>query len=243
MTRWPRLLVMAGCLIAAAPPPAMPPQAMQYFPHLADEASTTLRGEVHPAILASQVEQESCITLTHKRCWNPRVEFKTAREQGFGLAQITITYDKQGHEVMNRFKDLQKIDPLLAEWRWDDRFNPRYQLRALAVGDRGCLPYALGATGEDRVAMAMACYNGGPGSKKKKTGLSGDRIVCRATANCDPNRWWGNVELTSTKGKVPAVGYKKSFFEINRDYVRRILRERATKYRAYDWAAAPWSVG
>jgi hypothetical protein len=240
--RWARLLVAAGCLTAAAPP-AIPPQAIQYFPHLAAEASGTLRGEVDPAILASQVEQESCITLTHKRCWNPRVEFKTAREQGFGLAQITITYDKQGHEVMNRFKDLQKIDPMLAQWRWDDRFNPRYQLRALAVGDRGCMPYALGAGGEDRVAMTMACYNGGPGSKKKKSGLSGDRIVCRATANCDPNRWWGHVEMTSTKAKVPAPGYSVSFFQINRDYVRRILRERTAKYRAYDWAAAPWSVG
>jgi hypothetical protein len=242
VTRSARLLLAAGCLIAAAPP-AIPPQAFQYFPPVAAEASSTLRGEVHPAILASQVEQESCITLTHKRCWNPTVEFKTAREQGFGLAQITITYDKQGHEVMNRFKDLQKIDPMLAQWRWDDRFNPRYQLRALAVGDRDCLPYALGANGEEKVAMAMACYNGGPGSKKRKTGLSGDRIVCRATTNCDPNRWWNNVEMTSTKAKAPAPGYTVSFFQINRDYVRRILRERADKYRAYDWASAPWSVG
>ena len=242
MTRLAGLLVMAGGLIAAAPP-AIPPQSMQYFPHLADEASSTLRGEVQPAILASQVEQESCITLTHKRCWNPRVEFRTAREQGFGLAQITIKYDKQGREVMNRFKDLQKLDPLLAEWTWDDRFNARYQLRALAIGDRDCLPYALGATGEDKAAMALACYNGGPGSKKKKSGLVGDRIVCRATPGCDPNRWWGHVEHTSTKAKVPAPGYKHSFFAINRDYPRRILRERIGKYRAYDWNSTPWSVG
>jgi hypothetical protein len=242
--RGSRLIVMvaAGGTFGAAPPPQIPPQAIQYFPHLEAEAAGTLRGEVDPAILASQVEQESCITLTHKRCWNPTVEFKTAREQGFGLAQITITYDKQGHEVMNRFKDLQRIDPLLAQWQWDDRFNPRYQLRALAVGDRGCLPYALGAAGEEKVAMAMSCYNGGPGSKKKKSGLQGDRIICRATAYCDPNRWWGHVENTSSKAKVAAPGYKVSFFQTNRDYVRRILRERIAKYRAYDWAGTPWSV-
>ena len=242
MTHRPWLVAAAG-LLGGAAPPAIPPQAMQYFPHLQVEAAETLRGEVAPAILASQVEQESCITLTHKRCWNPTVEFKTAREQGFGLAQITITYDKQGHEVMNRFKDLQRLDPMLAQWKWDDRFDARYQLRALAVGDRDCLPYALGATGEEKVAMAMACYNGGAGSKKRKNGLTGDRIVCRATVNCDANRWWNNVELTSTKAKAPAPGYKVSFFQINRDYVRRILRERSTKYRAYDWAGAPWSAG
>ena len=231
----------AGWLMAAGEP-QIPSQALQYFPHLSTEAAGTLRSDFHPAMLASQVEQESCITLTHKRCWNPTVEFKTAREHGFGLAQITIVY-KDGREVMNRFKDLQKIDPLLAQWQWEDRFNARYQLRALAVGDRECLPYALGATGEDKAAMALACYNGGPGSKKKKSGLVGDRIVCRATPNCDPNRWWGHVELTSNKAKVPAPGYKVSFFQTNRDYPRRILRERIGKYRAFDWNAAPWSVG
>ena len=235
-------IVAAACSLTAAREPQIPPQALQYFPHIGEEAAGTLRRDFHPAMLASQVEQESCITLTHKRCWNPTVEFKTAREYGFGLAQITIVY-KDGREVQNRFKDLQRIDSLLAEWRWDDRFNPRYQLRALAVGDRECLRYALGASGEDKAAMALACYNGGAGSKKKKSGLQGDRIVCRATPGCDPNRWWGHVELTSTKAKVPAPGYKTSFFEINRDYPRRILRERITKYRAYDWTSTPWSVG
>lgn len=234
--------VGAASLLTAASEPQIPPQALQYFPHVSSEAAETLGHDIGPAILASQVEQESCITLTHKRCWNPTVEFKTTREYGFGLAQITIVY-KDGREVMNRFKDLQKIDPMLAEWQWDDRFNPRYQLRALAVGDRDCLPYALGAAGEEKAAMTMACYNGGPGSKKKKTGLQGDRIICRATAGCDPNRWWGNVENTSGKSKVPAPGYSVSFFQTNRDYVRRILRERIGKYRAYDWDSAPWSVG
>jgi hypothetical protein len=239
----PLIAAVAMALLTAASEPTIPPQALQYFPSVGSEATKTLRGDIEPAILGSQIEQESCITLTHKRCWNPTVEFVTARERGFGLAQITITYDKQGHEVMNRFKDLQKLDPMLAQWRWDDRFNPRYQLRALAVGDRDCLAYALGAPGEEKAAMALSCYNGGGGSKKKKTGLQGDRIICRATPNCDPNRWWGNVENTSGKAKVPAPGYKVSFFQTNRDYVRRILRERIGRYRAYDWKAAPWSVG
>lgn len=239
-----RLIVAAaaaGC-VSAAGEPQIPAQALQYFPYVGEEAAGTLSRDFHPAMLASQVEQESCITLTHKRCWNPRVEFKTSREHGFGLAQITIVY-KDGREVMNRFKDLQKIDPMLAKWQWEDRFNARYQLRALAVGDRECLRYAAGATGEDKAAMTLACYNGGPGSKKRKSGLVGDRIVCRATAGCDANRWWGHVEHTSTKAKVPAPGYKTSFFHINRDYPRRILRERIGKYRAYDWNSTPWSVG
>jgi len=42
---------------------------------------------------------------------------------------------------------------------------------------------------------------------------------------------------------VPKVGYKQSFFAINREYPRRILRERIAKYRAYDWNSMPWSVG
>jgi hypothetical protein len=240
-----RLVIAAAAVacLGAAGEPQIPPQAMQYFPHISAEAAETLRSDFQPAMLASQVEQESCITLTHKRCWNPSVEFKTSREYGFGLGQITIVY-KDGREVQNRFKDLQKVDPLLAKWQWEDRFNPRYQLRALAVGDRDCLPYALGATGEDKAAMALACYNGGPGKKSKSgAGLQGDRIVCRATVGCDPNRWWGNVERTSNKAKVPKPGYKQSFFDINREYPRRILRERIGKYRAYDWQSAPWSVG
>jgi len=51
------------------------------------------------------------------------------------------------------------------------------------------------------------------------------------------------VQILRDKAKVPKVGYKQSFFAINREYPRRILRERIAKYRAYDWNSMPWSVG
>jgi membrane-bound lytic murein transglycosylase MltF len=85
-----------------------------------------------------------------------------------------------------------------------------------------CTP--LMGTPYDRLACALAAYNGGIG------GFRSDRRICANTAGCDPTVWFGNVEHTSAKAKRPASGYGQSFFQINRAYVRNVLITRREKY-------------
>lgn len=73
---------------------------------------------------------------------------------------------------------------------------------------------------DDAAAMMFAGYNGGIG------GVLADRKLCQATANCNPNLWWGNVEKTSGKSRVKWQGYGKSAFDINREYPYMIMRVR-----------------
>jgi membrane-bound lytic murein transglycosylase MltF len=75
--------------------------------------------------------------------------------------------------------------------------------------------------------MALAAYNGGLG------GLAQDRRLCRATPGCDQSKWTGHVEKTSYKAKIAVKGYGKSFFEINREYVRNVMNIRKAKYTGY----------
>jgi hypothetical protein len=214
------------CCTAALALPHIPAPALQYFPRIKAESIDTLAGAIHPAILASQIHQETCASKS--KCWNPHAELKTKLEHGIGLGQFTIT------KRFNKFKELQQMDPFLASWDWvRDPYNPRYQLRGLAVADRACFRFARDAAGQEKTAMALACYNGGGG------GVSGDRHACRAKPGCDPNRWWNNVETTSAKSRVAKPGYGKSFFDINREYVRNILRLRLAMYQAYNWDALP----
>ena len=51
-----------------------------------------------------------------------------------------------------------------------------------------------------------------------------------------------HVELHSLKRRVPAPGYRQSFFQINRDYVHNILRVRSVKYTPYFASEAPWTT-
>lgn len=172
--------------------------------------------------LAAQVEQETCITLTHSKCWNPRAELKTDREYGFGLGQITVT------DRFNTFTELrQQNRDALGRWEWKDRYDPRMQLRALTLMDRS-LYQSMGfaANSYERMALQFAGYNGGRG------GVLKDRLVCRETTGCDPTRWFENIENTSTKSRVKWKGYGKSAFEINREYVQNIMVVRRGKYAA-----------
>lgn len=199
----------------------IPPGAVQYLPVLDREAGRVLP-EVRPrALFAGQIEQETCPSLRSPKCWNPRTELNTAREYGFGLGQLTVT------RRFNNFEEVKTRDRGLAGWRWAERFDPERQIRALLVMDRECRRYAAGATGEDGLAMMLACYNGGSG------GLRSDRAICRATTGCDPARWWGHVELTSNKSRAAWKGYGKSAFDINREYPANIINVRSPKYQPY----------
>lgn len=216
-------------LIVTSPRAAEPPAAaVPLLPVLQAEQRAWWPDHPMPSALGAQVEQETCITLKHPRCWSPRAELRTSRERGVGLGQITRT------ERFDALAEMRAAFPrALADWSWagESLYDPRLQLRGLVLMDlRNWRALAdVGAEGE-RLAMSLAAYNGGLG------GLASDRRVCAATAGCDPGRWWGHVERTSLKAKTAVSGYGKSFFEINREYPRAILVVRRPRYAVLDLA-------
>lgn len=198
----------------------IPALAKLYLPVLIAVTSSLWPSLTDRAVLAGQIEQETCISLTHKKCWNPRAELKTSREYGFGLGQLTVT------PKFNNFEASKTWDKSLAGWQWDDRFNVEMQLRALVAYDRNLYrQIRFGATERDKLAFTFSAYNGGLG------GLLKDRRMCAAIKGCDPEQWFGHIELHSFRAKTATKGYGKSFFEINREYVKNILDVRSLKYR------------
>lgn len=173
-----------------------------------------------PAVLAAQIEQETCVRLTDRTCYSPAAQLKTAREYGFNYGQITVT------AAFNNFQTVRRLDAALASWQWADRLDGAKGLIALLAMDRqaynACAP--LMAQGADRMACMLAVYNGGLG------GFRSDRRLCSNTRGCDPTRWFGNVADTSLKARKPAAGYGQSFFQINRGYVSSVLGPRLPKY-------------
>ena len=218
-----RSLLLLGLLVWAWASPALaeqlPPNAKTYLPVLASEIAIRWPAAPMPSALAAQVEQETCISLKSKGCWNPRTELKTNREYGFGLGQLTVT------SRFNAWEEVKAMDGGLKDWRWEDRYDPTLQLRALVVKDRFNFDrFKLASSDNDRLAFALAAYNGGLG------GIFADVKLCGATKGCDPGRWFGNVEHTSLKARTKVHGYGQSFFAINRGYVRDVLTVRRSKY-------------
>ncbi|MEY8688420.1 MAG: hypothetical protein AB9M53_00890 [Leptothrix sp. (in: b-proteobacteria)] len=214
------LMLMGGVAKAGD----LPVNAPRVLPVLVAEQQATWPGMPAPSILAGQIEQESCISLTHKRCWSPTSELRTSRERGVGLGQITRT---------ERFDSLAELRAQFPEqlrgWSWDSPtlYDPAFQIRALVLMDYRNWRVITGAADDrERLSMALTAYNGGLG------GLNSDRRVCAATAGCDKSRWWGHVERTSLKARTAAHGYGESFFCTNHRYAARIAG-RAVKYAPY----------
>lgn len=223
-----RTLIWLSAALACTAFAQIPPGAVQYLPVLRDVQKTVWPTHPQPATLAAQVEQESCISLKHSKCWNPRAELKTSREYGFGFGQTTVAYNANGTERFNVFKELQMQDAVLRRWRWEDRFDPAMQLRALLVKNKTGYDRITGsATHADHLAFSYAAYNGGMG------GLLSDRRLCAGTRGCDDRVWYNNVERTSNKSRTAVHGYGKSFFAINREYVVNVMEVRRRKYDPY----------
>lgn len=207
----------------------IPAGARTLAPVLADRQGTLWPRAPQPYTLAGLVEQESCITLAHSKCWNPRAELKTSREYGFGLGQITVAYRADGSVRFNKFEELRAEFPSLRNWVWADRYRADYQLTAVVEMVRTIFGrFAQIPRSGDRWAFTLSSYNGGVAAALQ------DQRLCANTAGCDPSRWWANVERYSLKSRMPQPAYGgRSFFEINRSYPRKVLVERRGKYQDF----------
>lgn len=225
------LVLLSGVLSAAvAPSPRtyVPANAARYAPVLVATQQAIWPSAPEPWTFAGQVEQESCITLTHRRCWDPTAELKTAREYGFGFGQITTAYRKDGSVRFNKFEELVAAYPSLQQWKWDDRYNAAYQITALIEMDKTLFSQVRSAASiPDQFAFTLAAYNGG------MSGVLQDRLLCSNTKGCNQAIWFGNVENTSLKTRVVNPGYGKSAFAINREYVTNVLLIRRAKYHVF----------
>lgn len=208
--------------------PTLPPNAIPLLSLL--RKTLDLLWSTIPArsYMAAKIEQETCISLKHSKCWSTRAELKTNREYGFGLGQTTVAYKKDGSERFNVWKDLIRLDPVLkAKWTWDNRFDAELQLRATVVKSKMSYDVIRFPTynQEEHLAFGFVTYNSGS--------VLIDRRLCINVKGCDPSRWYGHVELHSSKSKIAQKGYGQSFFAISRAYPRNIMYVRREKYIPY----------
>lgn len=204
--------------------PKLPPRAYDYIDDL-NAAITSMNFPLqHKQSIAGQVEQETCPSPTHSKCWNPRAELKTSRELGTGLGQVTIAYNADGSERFNVFKELTARQEL-RDWKWEDRYNPYYQIKGILVLNRTNyvkLNYPFENEYEKMAAM-FAAYNGGFGDVMKS------RYVCYKHPTCPSRKWFGGIETMNVKSTAKVI-YGRSARDINNEYPYNILKVRMQKY-------------
>lgn len=219
------LLVLFSCPLWSQEVPKAPAGIPQNFMFHKDTLVEVMKRKwpdiPYPSAIAGQIEQETCITLTHKKCWSRFAELKTSRERGVGLGQHTMT------SRFDALAEARGLDSDLKEWNWDSPYSAEMQMVALLAMMKRNYGIFKSTSDLDRYAFALAAYNGGIG------GIQADQRICRNTKGCDDKLWFGNVENTSLKAKVKVSGYGKSFFEINREYPVNILLKRRQKYKPF----------
>jgi len=219
------LSALASSVHAADVRTYIPAQAATYTPMLKAEQLRFWPAHPEPELLAGLVEQESCISLTHARCWNPASRLKTQREEGAGLGQLTRAYRADGSERFDALAEMRGAHRELAGLTWANVYtSPDLQLRAMVLKVQDDFK-ALAMVTDPRLRLdfADAAYNGGRG------GLLNERRACGMKAGCNPQVWFGHVELVCLKSK--AALYGRDACQINREHVQMVIRVRSAKYR------------
>jgi len=196
----------------------LPPQSLQYLPVLRAEA-TRLRSPIPTHILAAQIDHETGCGWSKTKCWNPRTEFKTSREQGVGLGQITRVFGR--FDALAEMRQAHRAE--LAGWSWDTVNHPTYQIRAVVLKNSDN-HRTIAPLFDDALYPALTAYNRGIG------GVRSDRRLCQVTKGCNADRWAGHVEKTCAGGSAVIPGTRLTACQISRKYAPDVVR-RAEKYK------------
>jgi hypothetical protein len=206
----------------------LPTQAATYLPLLKAEQTARWPDHPWPPMLGGMVEQETCRTLTHSRCWSPLAQLKTKREEGAGLGQLTRAFHPDGRTRFDALAEVRERHPALRDLSWSNVYDrPDLQLRALVLKSRDdYLTFGPVRSIVNRLTFQLAAYNRGVG------GIQAERRLCQVTSGCDPQLWWGHVELTCTASRQPIYS-GRSACDINRSHVQRVVEVRAPRYRGW----------
>ena len=207
----------------------IPPAAFQYFDIIKKEQHRVLPDFPYPHYFAGLIEHESCLSLTHSRCWNPKSQLKSQRELGLGLGQITKTFNADGSIRFDTLSDLRRAHMAeLKELSWSNvTQRPDLQIRAIIIMTRTNYKALYTVTNPyERLAMADAAYNGGLG------GLRKERRTCGLAAGCDPQYWFGHIEKQCLKSKKILYANRNAC-DINRGHVIDTLKTRMPKYQPH----------
>ena len=216
---------LLGLFGGAARADTLPGHAAQYLPVV--RAAQTQHWPDHPApwVLGGMVEQETCLSPRHPRCWHPTAQLKSAREEGAGLGQLTRTWRPDGTVRFDALAELRARHAELRPLSWANVYQ-RADLQAAALVLKSLDDFrALGEVRslQARVTMQVAAYNRGLG------GINAERRACQVTPGCDPQQWWGHVERTCTASRVALYG-GRSACDINRAHVDKVLNQRGPRY-------------
>ncbi len=219
-------IVFVGLLMVFAPrahAAELPKGFYTYGPTLKKEQMQHWAAHPQPALLAALIEQESCISLKHSKCWNPGAKLKSAREEGAGFGQITRAYRADGSvrfDALESMKSQYKNE--LGEWSWSNVYQrPDLQLRAIVLMSKDTANMFRSAPAF--LEFGDAAYNGGPGGVKK------ERRACQLTKGCDAGQWFGHVEHHCLKSRQPLYGNRNAC-DINREHVDSVFKIRLKRY-------------
>lgn len=220
----------------------IPPNALPVLPMVMEETRTLYPNPndgYTPEFIASMITVESCISLTHSRCWRTDSQLLTywnksrgvKREQGVGLGQITRAYHRNGKLRFDKLSEMtRKYRTRLKGLNWGNiRDSEQLQVRLmalLAMEEWNTLPESMDRT--NREYMTASAYNSGGGRVKQR------RRECGMAARCDPNVWFGNVENYPRAGSFATrtLYGKRTAKMINNDHIEKV---RAYKPRFQQW--------
>lgn len=207
----------------------IPPAAFQYFDTIKQEHQRVIPDFPYPHYFAGLIEHESCISLTHSRCWNPKSQLKSQREEGAGLSMITRTWNKDGSQRFDTLADLRRAHMQeLKELSWSNVYQrPDLQIRSMIILTRTNYKalYQMKDTYQ-RLAATDSAYNGGLGGVKKQ------RQICGLKANCDPQIWFDHLEKIVVKSTKPLYAGRSADI-INKHHVQDVLKIRMPKYQPH----------
>lgn len=225
-------IAFVGLLMVFAPrakAAELPSGFAKYGPMLKAEQRHYWPDHPDSVVLAGLVEQESCISLKSKGCWNPSAKLKTQREEGAGMGQLTRAYRADGAVRFDALASVrEQYQSELDELSWSNVYTrPELQLRTIVLMSRDAAKPFRSAP--DMLAFGDAAYNGG------QSGVQNERRACTLSRGCNPGKWLANVEVHCLKSRQPIYGGRNAC-DINREHVRNAVYIRPAKYRSV-WAS------